>query len=754
MLRRTARELAAFAFFLALAVAMTWPLAIRMDTAVADPGDPLGNAWILDWVCHALLHSPLELFHSPLYYPSRLALAFSENLVGVALWVLPFHLAGFSAITVYNIALLLGFAFSGYGMFVLARMITGSTAGALVAGIILAFVPFKFDHLSHMQLQWSGWIPLLLAAVIWYWRAPSSRRALLIAAAFAMNGLTNVHYFLFGSFAAVATVFALALFDPRKGRRFWATLAAGFVIGGLVLLPFLLPYRIVANEYKMKRDQWAARSGSAPMKAWLVATPRSVVYGKVADPQWQRHEFQLWPGLVAILLACYGVKRHVDGGSDAAGVRAAALPPQSRWRLEAAIVILAVFAYFGAVTDRIAWRVGEYQIFSYDSADIPLMLIAILLAIRFARPNPEAAERRLAMLWILIGFLGSLGMNAFLHAFLHKRIGVFQAIRAPVRWAVIAYIGLAIFAAFGVKRSRRGLALAMIPLAALDLWPAIRWEHVVPDVPPVYRWLRAANIAPLIELPTGGTNEFRYVLGSTVHHLPQFNGIEGVGHPAYRRLRQKLDAGEYDAEALALLEQHGCRLIVVHAHAMAPEGRQWLAKNLDSGRLAFLRSFDHEIGGDFVFAVTRNLRNWHALRGPNVPDGAGHLPDERLARMLNNQPVHSDAIMWALDTPQSYQHVKGKLHVYGWALSPFAIKRVTVLLDDATVRVDAALVERPEVTQRWGWYYFVPKPGFLAVIDKRPPGVPRGTNVQVEIEDEGGRVVRTEALVIDWDDDQ
>lgn len=742
MLRRIARELAAFAFFLAVAVAMTWPLAIRMRTTVADPGDPLGNAWIVNWVAHALLHAPLDLFQSPLYYPSRLALAFSENLVGVVLWVLPFHAAGFSPITVYNIALLLGFAFSGYGMFVLARMITGSTPGALVAGIIVAFVPFKFDHLSHMQLQWSGWIPLLLAAVLWYWRAPSPRRALLIAGAFAMNGLTNVHYFLFGSFAAVATVFALALFDPRKGRRFWVTLAGAFVIGGLVLLPFLLPYRIVANEYKMKRDQWAARSGSAPMKAWLVATPRSVVYGKVADPAWQRHEFQLWPGLVAIALALYGWKRSAPAVSH---------EPKRRPWIDASIAVLAVFAYFGAVTDRIAWHIGEYQVFSFDSADVPLMLIAVLLAIRLARPNPEAAERRVALLWILIGFVGSLGMNAFLHGFLHRRIGVFQAIRAPVRWAVIAYIGLAVFAAFGVKRSRRAAALVLIPLAALDLWPSIRWEHVRTEVPPVYRWLRDAKIAPLIELPAGGMNEFHYVLGSTAHHLPQFNGIEAVGHAAYRRLRQKLDLGEYDAEALELLERHGCRLVVVHAHGMPPEGRQWLKQHLARGRLAFLRSFDHEIGGDFVFAVTRNLRDWQRLRGPNVPDGAGHLPEEKLARMLVNQPVHSDAIMWALDTPQSYQHVKGKLHVSGWALSPFAIKRVTVLLDDATVRVDAALVDRPDVSQRYVWYYFVPKPGFLAVIDPRPRGVPRSTNVQVEIEDEGGRVVRTEAVVIDWD---
>ena len=54
------RHIAAFAFYLALAIAMTWPLATHLSTAVPDLGDPLLNAWIVDWVCHALTHAPLQ----------------------------------------------------------------------------------------------------------------------------------------------------------------------------------------------------------------------------------------------------------------------------------------------------------------------------------------------------------------------------------------------------------------------------------------------------------------------------------------------------------------------------------------------------------------------------------------------------------------------------------------------------------------------------------------------------------------------
>ena len=47
-------------FFIALSVLMTWPLATALDRAVAYPGDPFINTWILDWDWYATLHQPLS----------------------------------------------------------------------------------------------------------------------------------------------------------------------------------------------------------------------------------------------------------------------------------------------------------------------------------------------------------------------------------------------------------------------------------------------------------------------------------------------------------------------------------------------------------------------------------------------------------------------------------------------------------------------------------------------------------------------
>jgi len=124
------RELAVFTFFLALSILFTWPLVLHLDTAAADRGDPLLTAWIIDWVCHALTHSPFDLYSGPIFHPGHYPIAYSENLIGIAIVMLPFHLAGLSALTVQNLAILIGYAFSAFGAYVLARLITRWTTDA------------------------------------------------------------------------------------------------------------------------------------------------------------------------------------------------------------------------------------------------------------------------------------------------------------------------------------------------------------------------------------------------------------------------------------------------------------------------------------------------------------------------------------------------------------------------------------------------------------------------------------------------
>src|SRR5207244_11720024 len=143
---RPYKHIAPLAIYAALAVVMTWPLALRPTTAVADLGDPLLNVFIIDWDCHALLHAPWRIFDAPVFYPSKYPLAYSENMIAMAATVLPFHAAGVPPIGVYNIAVLLGLTLSAYAGYVLARLATGSSRPAsFIAGLLYGFVPYKLS---------------------------------------------------------------------------------------------------------------------------------------------------------------------------------------------------------------------------------------------------------------------------------------------------------------------------------------------------------------------------------------------------------------------------------------------------------------------------------------------------------------------------------------------------------------------------------------------------------------------------------
>ena len=154
------RELLIFVAFIGLTLVMTWPWVTHLRDAASDPGDPYLNSWILWWDYHQTFHSPLNLFHGNIFYPYRYTLAFSEHNYGIALLFFPLFAVGLRPLTIHSLATLLGFALSGYGMFRLTRTLTGHYGAAWIAGIVFAFLPYRFGQLPHLNYLSAGWIPL------------------------------------------------------------------------------------------------------------------------------------------------------------------------------------------------------------------------------------------------------------------------------------------------------------------------------------------------------------------------------------------------------------------------------------------------------------------------------------------------------------------------------------------------------------------------------------------------------------------
>ena len=797
-LRAVAGESAILLLFLALAVVLTWPLALNLQTAVPDQGDPLLTTWIINWVGYALTHSPMSLYEAPIYYPARLVLAYSENLIGIALVALPFQLLGFAPLTVYNIVKLIGFAHAAYGGFVLARVVLGirtrrngatdgahgispTMIGALVAGIFFGFLSFKFDHLSHVQIIWSGWVPLLLAAVIAFWDKPTNARAVVLAAAFFINGLTNIHFLLFGSVALVVTVVVLTMARPTPDRAYWTRLLVALAVGGLLLLPVLIPYRMVADLYGMKRIPAEVLDGSGRWDDWLRVTGRSWLYSKVGDPALQRAERLLFPGLLVIFLTGAAALMERRGAATVSAVTG--VSQNSAWlrRLDVLIVLALVASWLGTVAKRLRATVQGDVLFSLETSALAVTIAIVLIVSRVLVRFPDAlggAEGRslrtalqssrfpapawAAAVWIAIGVFGSFGLNAFFHRFLFDYVTIFQSIRAPGRWAIIAYAGLAVWAAIGTAvlverrmgRRRNIVAAAILGIAVLEVIPTIQWEHMIVEPRPVYRWMNYERVGPVVELPIidGNNAHFQYVLNATIHHVPIMNGTSGFEPPLHQELRTKYEKRELDGAFLDLLEKNGAAIVVVHGDRIADHGAvltAWLREAIAADRLAPIRRFDNGVTGDYVFAFKRNVPDWLRLRDPDR-DRMGRNVEENVQRFFDGAPTFNLTPFGRLESPTPYERVRGPLVVKGWALAPEGIRHVDVLLDSGTVRMRATMESRGDVSTAHPYYGATTKPGFSLTIPKRPRGVGRETDVQIEMVTNDGRKVRLADTLINW----
>ncbi|MEA2339335.1 MAG: hypothetical protein QOE82_3342 [Thermoanaerobaculia bacterium] len=287
------KHAAAFLLFAVLSIFMTWPLLPNVNRAVAYPGDPYINTWILDWDWHATFHQPGRLFQANIFYPAKYSLAFSENLYGIAIVLFPLRALGATPLTAYNFAMLLGYTLCGFGAYLLAVEITASWWGGIAAGIFYAFLPYRFTHAPHVQYVWAGTLPILLWTLLRYARKPDWRHAIIFGAAFLWNGLSNVHFFLFGTVAIVMTI---AILRPPIRK-----IAVTGAIAMLLIAPFLYPYHAASKRYGMQRSWEETMSRSAMPGDWLLNNFAWRPYPTRNDPSVDPERW-LFPGAFALVL--------------------------------------------------------------------------------------------------------------------------------------------------------------------------------------------------------------------------------------------------------------------------------------------------------------------------------------------------------------------------------------------------------------------------------------------------------------------
>ena len=166
------------AFFTAVAVFATWPLARHPLGGISGFGnDNWGGIWIYDWLHKAYWGPEARGFSPDVQFPFGWDLPTQVIQPFDRLYALLF--GGFGdGLGAYNLQIFLSFVLSGCTMYVLARHVTGSPLAAALAGFIYTFSPFHLAQaMQYGALASIQWIPLFLLAFLLVLREPKLRYA-------------------------------------------------------------------------------------------------------------------------------------------------------------------------------------------------------------------------------------------------------------------------------------------------------------------------------------------------------------------------------------------------------------------------------------------------------------------------------------------------------------------------------------------------------------------------------------------------
>jgi hypothetical protein len=546
------------ALFAAATAWMTRPLLWHAAGHLVETCDNYLTIWMLAWDLHALATHPLNLFDANIFFPLKGTLALSEHMLGNApIFALAMALSG-NAVLALNAVILASFLLSGLTMTWLVYHWTGRPGPSVAAGFVWAFVPYRIQQLSHMQLLSLQWLPL---AVYFEDRLlREGRRGAWIGFTVFTLWQCLVSYYLAYLTAAVVAAYGAGLawrcHATIGGRRPAAAVAALGVVA-LAMVPLTLPYKRMQDRGviprfsspRILRQDPNALALAEPLRTY-VSVPRTVNHPLhrllTAESRHLPWEKGLFPGIVplAVIGAAVALRRRTPPAAVGRGT-------------VAGLVAVLVVGWVLSLGPWLTW-------------------------------NDELTMIELPAYWIARVVPGFSGIRAWV------RFGfaVFFALAGLFGIALARLIG----ASGGLTRAvvLAGVLAAMTfeyNMAPLDLTPA------PPRATPAHAWLAEhGDRGALLILPTGAVPpcvHARYMYHSTVHWLPLLSGYSGyipieLAHTNEMALALPSPAALRDARGA------GVRWLLVEWSGLPPGQEAALHEAEADGRLVPAARFETE----------------------------------------------------------------------------------------------------------------------------------------------------------------
>ncbi|OGS21920.1 MAG: hypothetical protein A3J83_03335 [Elusimicrobia bacterium RIFOXYA2_FULL_40_6] len=618
------KNIIALLIFAVVTLIMTYPAALNMKKHIpGDLGDPLYVTWALSWNTDKIYDGFKDYWDANIFYPNKLTLAYSENVLGIALAGLPVMLLTNNVVLSYNIMFLLAFILSGFGVYLLTKHLTGSFWGSIIAGIIFSFAPYRFGYLGQLPVLTAQWVPFGFLYLHKYFKGFKSKHLVLFVFFFIIQWLSCLYN---GIFMTVFVVLFMLYYGIRNGSikikyLLMASMTLLFVL--IFLIIFMHPYSEVKKQYGFKRSAYEAEYYSLHVESYLALPQLNKMHGI-----WTKGGVSA--GFVGLLLAIIGFWPGIKLNTYF----------NNRYKL------LRRFwcALFYLNIAIIAWYVingGQpINIFGKNMLGNPGKTnpVSCLLALIFIRLCFDKNLRQSVYCFIksinlnekfyfitaVTAILLSFGPTIQFfnessikgpYAILYNYIPGFDGIRVVLRIQMFVFLGLSVLAAYGYEKLSKkwgkkdifGALLAVLILIEYSSFPisvcAVKTDK---DIPAVYNWLGSQKEDfAIIEVPLKFSDPFGESLRmyySTYHRKKMINGYSGYFPPVYMRLAGLNDAFPSN-EYLDILRKEGVKYVVINSDKYPGTAWAKIRESLNKyrGKIIFVQQFD----SDFVYQIQK-----------------------------------------------------------------------------------------------------------------------------------------------------
>jgi hypothetical protein len=250
--------------YLPLVAVYLWPQ-LAQPSGVPDPGDPLFSMWALSHVADSAARGFTGLLDGRIFHPSVATYAWSDLGLLPGLIAAPFLWLGVPLAAVYGLLIVAACWASGVTLFALARATGAPWPAAWMGGALLAFLPYRFAHYSHLQMQGVFLAPLALLCLLRALERPTPTRGLLLAVAVAMQAWWSTYL---GAFVIVA-LGGVTLGWWLSGRDVTRAHVRAMVLASVACVVLMTPYLagyirahdVVASRPREEVAMYSAEAG-------------------------------------------------------------------------------------------------------------------------------------------------------------------------------------------------------------------------------------------------------------------------------------------------------------------------------------------------------------------------------------------------------------------------------------------------------------------------------------------------------------